>query len=52
MLYLAFADDILIFARCSEDCMDALAEFFAQYQEYSGQWVNAQKSSFFILKRQ
>ena len=49
--YLAFADDILIFARYSEDCLDAFVEFFAQYQEYSGQQVNAQKSSFLISKK-
>ena len=49
--YLAFADDILIFARCSKDCLDALAGFFTQYQEYSGQRINAHESSFLILKR-
>ena len=49
--YLAFADDILVFARCSEDCLDSLGEFFVRYQAYSRQRINESKSSFILSNR-
>ena len=38
--YLAFADDVLIFLRCSEECLDVLRVFFKLYEAYSGQRIN------------
>lgn len=49
--YLAFADDMLIFARCSKDCLMAIQEFLAHYQAVSGQRVNVSKSSFFLSSK-
>ncbi|XP_071902212.1 uncharacterized protein [Coffea arabica] len=49
--YLDFADDILIFTRCSEGNLDALKEFLESYQAYSGQKVNASKSAFIMANR-
>ena len=49
--YLAFADDILIFTRCSEGGLDALKKFLESYQAYSGQKVNASKSAFIMATR-
>ncbi|XP_071920627.1 uncharacterized protein [Coffea arabica] len=46
--YLTFADDMLIFTRCSEECLSAIKEFLTAYQEASGQRVNCSKSSFFL----
>ncbi|XP_071939796.1 uncharacterized protein [Coffea arabica] len=46
--YLAFADDMLIFTRCSEECLTAIKGFLTEYQEASGQRVNSIKSSFFL----
>nr|XP_027088507.1 uncharacterized protein LOC113709854 [Coffea arabica] len=46
--YLAFADDMLIFTRCSEECLSAIKGFLSDYQESSGQRVNVTKSSFFL----
>ncbi|XP_027098924.2 uncharacterized protein [Coffea arabica] len=46
--YLAFADDMLVFTRCSEECLTAVKAFLAEYQEASGQRVNVDKSSFFL----
>ena len=43
--YLAFADDILIFARGSEDCLTELSSLFERYQAYSGQLVRARLCS-------
>ena len=51
MPYLAFADDILIFARCSEDCLTALSSLFERYQAYSGQRINVGKSSFVLSNK-
>ena len=44
--YLAFADDIMIFTRCSGDALTAIKLFLEQYQAWSGQKVNIGKSSF------
>ncbi|XP_027171434.1 uncharacterized protein LOC113771000 [Coffea eugenioides] len=44
--YLAFADDILIFTRCSSDALTAIRQFLEHYQTWSGQKVNVGKSSF------
>nr|XP_027124187.1 uncharacterized protein LOC113740870 [Coffea arabica] len=44
--YLAFADDIMIFTRCSTDALTAIKDFLAWYQALSGQKVNVEKSSF------
>ncbi|XP_027158457.1 uncharacterized protein LOC113760083 [Coffea eugenioides] len=49
VLYLAFADDMLIFTRCSEECLNAIKAFLLEYQEASGQRVNVNKSSFFLV---
>ncbi|XP_071909704.1 uncharacterized protein [Coffea arabica] len=38
--YLAFADDMLIFTRCLEECLTAIKGFLTAYQEASGQRVN------------
>nr|XP_027067829.1 uncharacterized protein LOC113693496 [Coffea arabica] len=46
--YLAFADDMLIFTRCLEECLTAIKGFLTAYQEASGQRVNCSKSSFFL----
>ena len=44
--YLAFANDIMIFTRCSTDALTAIKDFLAWYQALSGQKVNVEKSSF------
>ena len=44
--YLAFADDTIIFTRCSHDALSAIQDFLHLYQAYSGQVVNLSKSSF------
>nr|XP_027118574.1 uncharacterized protein LOC113735787 [Coffea arabica] len=44
--YLAFADDTMIFTRCSRDALAAIQLFLEQYQSWSGQKVNPSKSSF------
>nr|XP_027103148.1 uncharacterized protein LOC113724443 [Coffea arabica] len=44
--YLAFADDTIIFTRCSETCLLALRDFLLLYQQHSGQKVNIGKSAF------
>ncbi|XP_071902386.1 uncharacterized protein [Coffea arabica] len=44
--YLAFADDIMIFTRCSSDALTAIKLFLEQYQAWLGQKVNIGKSSF------
>ena len=49
--YLAFADYMLVLARCSEDCLDSLVAFFARYQAYFGQRINGGKSSFILSNR-
>nr|XP_027120329.1 uncharacterized protein LOC113737276 [Coffea arabica] len=46
--YLAFADDMLLFTRCSEECLVAIKGFLSEYEETSGQRVNVSKSSFFL----
>nr|XP_027068031.1 uncharacterized protein LOC113693644 [Coffea arabica] len=46
--YLAFADDMLLFTRCSKDCLSAIKGFLMEYEEASGQKVNVNKSSFFL----
>ena len=46
--YLAFADDMLIYTRCSEECLNAIKAFLSEYQEASGQRVNVTKSFFFL----
>nr|XP_027083667.1 uncharacterized protein LOC113705965 [Coffea arabica] len=48
--YLAFADNMLIFARFSSKGLDALANIFGYYQSCSGQKINVGKSSFLISK--
>ena len=49
--YLAFADDVLVFTQCSEDCLETFKQFFQQYQVYSGQKVNAAKNVFIISNK-
>ncbi|XP_071926970.1 uncharacterized protein [Coffea arabica] len=44
--YLAFADDVIIFTRLSRETLEAVGGFFRQYQQYSGQRINAAKSCF------
>ncbi|XP_027178008.1 uncharacterized protein LOC113777167 [Coffea eugenioides] len=44
--YLAFVDDILVFTRCSAEALAAIKQFLWQYQTWSGQKVNVEKSSF------
>ena len=51
VLNLAFADDILVLARCSEDCLDSLVAFFTCYQAVSGQQINGGKSSFILSSK-
>nr|XP_027101056.1 uncharacterized protein LOC113720378 [Coffea arabica] len=46
--YLAFADDMLVFTRCSEECLSAVKVFLEGYQQVSGQRVNVNKSAFFL----
>ncbi|XP_071914053.1 uncharacterized protein [Coffea arabica] len=46
--YLAFADDMLLYTRCSEDCLNAVKGFLEGYQQASGQRVNVNKSAFFL----
>ncbi|XP_027150340.1 uncharacterized protein LOC113750578 [Coffea eugenioides] len=46
--YLAFADDMLVFTRCSEECLAAIKVFLEEYQDASGQRVNVTKSSFLL----
>ena len=49
--FLAFADDILIFSRCSEDAIETIRKFLEDYQSFSGQRVNSSKSSFLVSNR-
>lgn len=49
--YLAFADDIFIFFRCSQDALEAIREFFGSYQAMSGQRINVAKSSYLCSNR-
>ncbi|XP_071926081.1 uncharacterized protein [Coffea arabica] len=49
--YLAFADDMLLFTRCSEECLSAIKGFLLEYETASGQRVNVNKSSFFLPLR-
>lgn len=49
--YLAFADDTIVFSRCSEDCLRSLKEFLDYYQLVSGQKVNSAKSSIMCSNR-
>nr|XP_027120463.1 uncharacterized protein LOC113737428 [Coffea arabica] len=46
--YLAFADDMLVFTRCSEECLSVIKDFLEEYQQASGQKVNVNKSAFFL----
>nr|XP_027077000.1 uncharacterized protein LOC113700749 [Coffea arabica] len=45
--YLAFADDMIIFTRCSQDALVSLKDFLQLYQSCSGQKVNIAKSAFY-----
>lgn len=49
--YLAFADDMIIFTRCSSEALTSIQEFLLLYQSYLGQKVNMGKSSFSALSR-
>nr|XP_027096084.1 uncharacterized protein LOC113715980 [Coffea arabica] len=49
--YLAFADDTLVFTRCSEGGLTSLKTFFDSYQAFSGQKINAHKSCFILSTR-
>nr|XP_027103123.1 uncharacterized protein LOC113724413 [Coffea arabica] len=49
--YLAFTDDMLLFTRCSEECLSAIKGFLLEYETASGQRVNVNKSSFFLPSR-
>lgn len=49
--YLAFADDILIFTRCSQEGLVAVRDFLGLYQAMSGQKINVTKSSFLVSSR-
>ena len=44
--YLAFADDTIIFTRCSNSCLMALRNFLLLYPKHLGQKVNVSKSVF------
>ncbi|XP_071921766.1 uncharacterized protein [Coffea arabica] len=46
VLYLAFTDDVIVFTRLSRESLEAIGDFFRQYQKYSGQKINAAKSCF------
>ncbi|XP_027099048.2 uncharacterized protein [Coffea arabica] len=49
--YLAFADDMIIFTRCSQDALVSLKDFLQLYQSCSGQKVNIAKSAFYASAR-
>ena len=49
--YLAFADDTIIFTRCSEPSLTTLHEFLLLYQKHSEQKVNAGKSTLLMPAR-
>ena len=49
--YLAFADDTIVFTRCSEGAVIFVRKFSIIYQEMCGQKVNANKSSFICSSR-
>ncbi|XP_071914026.1 uncharacterized protein [Coffea arabica] len=44
--YLAFADDVIIFTRLARETLEAVRDFFKQYQQYSGQKINVVNSGF------
>nr|XP_027109211.1 uncharacterized protein LOC113729081 [Coffea arabica] len=46
VLYLAFADNIIVFTRLSKETLKAVGDFFKQYQQYPGQKINASKNCF------
>ena len=49
--YLAFANDTIIFTRCSDSCLSQLLNFLLLYQKYSGQKVNVDKCAFLASSR-
>ncbi|XP_071939022.1 uncharacterized protein [Coffea arabica] len=49
--YLAFADDMVIFTRCSQDALVSIKDFLQLYQSCSGQKVNIAKSAFYASAR-
>ncbi|CDP19251.1 unnamed protein product [Coffea canephora] len=49
--YMAFADDTIIFTRCSEPSLTTLHEFLLLYQKHSEQKVNAGKSTLLMPAR-
>ncbi|XP_071920659.1 uncharacterized protein [Coffea arabica] len=49
--FLAFADDLIIFTRASEDCLRDLLSLLHRYQSCSGQRINVAKSSFTCSSR-
>ena len=51
MPYVAFTDDVIVFTRLSRDNLEAIGDFFKQYQKYLGQKINAAKSYFVCPSR-
>ncbi|XP_071917045.1 uncharacterized protein [Coffea arabica] len=49
--YLAFADDMIIFTRCSQDALVSIRDFLQLYQHCFGQKVNTTKSVFCASSR-
>ena len=46
--HLAFTDDILIFSNGSSAALNSIMQVLGEYQQTSGQLVNAQKSGYLV----